>query len=236
MPHETILALSALHASYDVTPVLRGINLTVGQGEIVAVIGRNGVGKTTMMRCTIGLLGAASGTITYAGRDVTSLSADRRARLGIGYIPQGRDVFPRMTVEENLQVGELIGQSRKAPATEMVFDYFPILKERRKQLAGTMSGGQQQQLAIGRALVGSPKLLLLDEPSEGIQPSIVQMICRVLRSIRDTFGTTIVFVEQNLDTILALAERCVVMEKGQIIDQIPRGQVTQDSVRQHLLI
>jgi branched-chain amino acid transport system ATP-binding protein len=141
-----------------------------------------------------------------------------------------------MTVEENLQVGELIGSSRSKPATDLIFEYFPILKERRKQLAGTMSGGQQQQLAIGRALVGSPELLLLDEPSEGIQPSIVQMICRVLRSIRDDLGTTIVFVEQNLDTILALAERCVVMEKGQVIAEIPAGHVTPDSVRQHLLI
>ena len=236
MPHDPILKLAALHASYDATPILRDINLQIAPGEIVALIGRNGVGKTTIMRCMIGLLPTASGTIEYAGRDITALPADYRARLGIGYIPQGRDVFPRMTVEENLQVGELIGRSRNSPATDLVFEYFPILKERRKQLAGTMSGGQQQQLAIGRALVGSPDLLLLDEPSEGIQPSIVQMICRVLRAIRDKSGTTIVFVEQNLDTILALAERCLVMEKGQIITEIPPGHVTQDSVRRHLLI
>jgi branched-chain amino acid transport system ATP-binding protein len=236
MPHDPILKLAALHASYDASPVLRGTNLEVAHGEIVAIIGRNGVGKTTLMRCLIGLLPATSGSIAYAGLDITALSADRRARLGIGYIPQGRDVFPRMTVEENLAVGELIGGARQRPATDLVFDYFPILKERLKQLAGTMSGGQQQQLAIGRALVGRPALLLLDEPSEGIQPSIVQMICRVLRAIRDKSGTTIVFVEQNLDTILALAERCLVMEKGQIIAEIPPGHVTQDSVREHLLI
>ncbi len=236
MPHDPILKLAALHASYDATPILRGANLEVARGEIVAIIGRNGVGKTTMMRCMIGLLPTTSGSIDYAGRDITHFSADRRARLGIGYIPQGRDVFPRMTVEENLQVGELIGGSRRPPATSLVFEHFPILKERRKQLAGTMSGGQQQQLAIGRALVGSPDLLLLDEPSEGIQPSIVQMICRVLRAIRDQSGTTIVFVEQNLDTILALAERCLVMEKGQIIAEIPPGDVTQERVREHLLI
>jgi urea transport system ATP-binding protein len=236
MLNEPILKMVGLHANYDATPILRGINLEIAGGEIVAVIGRNGVGKTTMMRCMIGLLPAVSGTIRYAGRDVTEFSADRRARLGIGYIPQGRDIFPRMTVEENLQVGELIGGSRRPPATDRIFEYFPILKERRKQMAGTMSGGQQQQLAIGRALVGSPELLLLDEPSEGIQPSIVQMICRVLRAIRNDLGTTIVFVEQNLDTILALAERCLVMEKGQIISEISNGYVTQDSVRQHLLI
>ncbi len=236
MPDEPLLTIAGLHASYDATPILRGINLKVARGEIVAVIGRNGVGKTSMMRCMIGLLAAGGGTILYAGRNITTLAADQRARLGIGYIPQGREVFPRMTVEENLQVGELVGGSRRPPATDLVYQYFPILKDRRRQLAGTMSGGQQQQLAIGRALVGSPDLLLLDEPSEGVQPSIVQMICRVLRSIRDELGTTIVFVEQNLDTILDLAERCLVMEKGQIIAEIPPGQVTQDSVRQHLLL
>jgi urea transport system ATP-binding protein len=236
MSVESILQLAGVHASYDVTPILRGINLKVAGGEIVAIIGRNGVGKTTMMRCMIGLLPATSGTIRYAGQDVTNFPADRRARLGIGYIPQGRDVFPRMTVEENLQVGELISRARRPVSPDMIFGYFPVLKERRHQLAGTMSGGQQQQLAIGRALIGNPDLLLLDEPSEGIQPSIVQMICRVLRSIRNEFGTTILLVEQNLDTILALAERCLVMEKGQIIAEIPAGHVTQDSVRQHLLL
>ena len=235
MPTEPILEIADLHASYEATPILRGIDLRIAAGEIVAVIGRNGVGKTTLMRCMIGLLPARGGRISYAGRDVTSFSADRRARLGIGYIPQGRDVFPRMTVEENLQVGEAIG-GRGASRHDRIFEYFPILKERRKQLAGTMSGGQQQQLAIGRALVGSPALVLLDEPSEGIQPSIVQMICRVLRAIRDDLGTTVVFVEQNLDTILAIAERCLVMEKGQVIAEIPAGEVTQDSVRRHLLI
>ena len=132
-------------------------------------------------------------------------------------------------------VGELIGLARK-PRTELVYQYFPILKERRKQMAGTLSGGQQQQLAIGRALVGNPTLLLLDEPSEGIQPSIVQSICRVLKSIRDDLGTTILLVEQNMDTILTLAERCYVMEKGQTIAEIARGDVSMESVRRHLLL
>jgi urea transport system ATP-binding protein len=236
MASEPVLRISGLQASYDATPVLRGINLDVAAGEIVAIVGRNGVGKTTMMRCMMGLLPATNGAVLYNGRDITRFPADRRARLGIGYIPQGREVFPRMTVEENLQVGELIGRSGNPPAFAAVFDYFPILKERRRQLAGTLSGGQQQQLAIGRALIGSPGMLLLDEPSEGVQPSIVQMISRVLRSIRDRFGTTIVLVEQNLDTILALAERCLVMEKGQVTVEIPAGHVTQDNVRRHLLI
>lgn len=230
-----VLEVRGLHSSYGATPILRGVDLTIDQGEIVALIGRNGVGKTTTMRCLMGLLPAAHGEVLLLEQTVTALSADRRARLGIGYIPQGRHVFPRMTIEENLMVGELIGLARK-PRTELVYQYFPILKERRKQMAGTLSGGQQQQLAIGRALVGNPALLLLDEPSEGIQPSIVQLICRVLKSIRDDLGTTILLVEQNMDTILTLAERCYIMEKGQTIAEIARGDVSMESVRRHLLL
>jgi len=231
-----MLEVSGLRAQYGATPVLRGVNFAVAQGEIVALIGRNGVGKSTTMRCLIGLLRASAGTIRYQGRDITYLAADSRARLGIGYIPQGRDVFPRMTVQENLAVGELIGVARGQSRLDLVFQYFPILKERRRQAAGTLSGGEQQQLAIGRALIGGPDLILLDEPSEGVQPSIVKLICRVLRSIRDELGTTVVFVEQNLDTILALAERCYVMEKGEIVRDLPKGTVSQESVRSHLLI
>lgn len=231
-----MLEVSGLSARYGATPVLRGIDLVVGEREIVAVIGRNGVGKTTTMRCLIGLLRASAGSIRYRGQDITQLSPDDRARLGIGYIPQGRDVFPRMTVQENLVVGELIGASRRQSRLDLVFECFPILKERRRQMAGTLSGGEQQQLAIGRVLIGGPDLILLDEPSEGVQPSIVKLICRVLRTIRDDLGTTVIFVEQNLDTILALAERCYVMEKGEIAQEIPKGTVSRESVRNHLRI
>jgi len=236
MPGEPVLEVTGLRSNYGATPILTGVDLSVGKGEIVALIGRNGVGKTTTMRCLIGLLRASGGTIRYDGQDVTRMSADDRARLGIGYVPQGRDVFPRMTVDENLQVGELIGGGRQKPRMDLVFECFPILKERRKQMAGTMSGGQQQQLAIGRVLIGAPALILLDEPSEGVQPSIVQLICRVLRSIRDELGTTILFVEQNLDTILTMAERGYVMEKGHVVAQLDRGNVLQESVRRHLLL
>lgn len=231
-----MLEVSGLSARYGATPVLRGIDLAVGEREIVAVIGRNGVGKTTTMRCLIGLLRASAGSIRYRGQDITQLSPDDRARLGIGYIPQGRDVFPRMTVQENLMVGELIGASRRQLRLDLVFECFPILKERRRQMAGTLSGGEQQQLAIGRVLIGGPDLILLDEPSEGVQPSIVKLICRVLRTIRDDLGTTVIFVEQNLDTILALAERCYVMEKGEIAQELPKGTVSRESVRNHLRI
>ena len=236
MPLEPVLEVAGLRSSYGATPILTGVDLHVGRGEIVALIGRNGVGKTTTLRCLIGLLRASGGLIRYNGQDVTRMPADGRARLGIGYIPQGRDVFPRMTVDENLMVGELIGGGRQGSRMDLVFECFPVLKERRKQMAGTMSGGQQQQLAIGRVLIGAPALILLDEPSEGVQPSIVQMICRVLRSVRDSFGTTILFVEQNLDTILTLAERGYVMEKGHVVAQLERGDVSQENVRRHLLL
>ncbi|MCK1756237.1 ABC transporter ATP-binding protein [Bradyrhizobium sp. 137] len=233
---ERIIDVAELWAGYGATPILQGVTMSVSRGEIVGVIGRNGVGKSTLMRCLIGLLQTWRGTIRFMGQDVTALEADARARAGFGYIPQGRDVFPQMTVEENLQVGELIGGPAGKKLPELVYEYFPRLKERRRQAAGTMSGGEQQQLAIGRALIGNPSLMILDEPSEGIQPSIVQHICEALRSFRNELGTTIIFVEQNLDTILAIAERCYIMEKGKITRSLAGGEVNEDNVREHLLL
>jgi branched-chain amino acid transport system ATP-binding protein len=237
MATEPVLEVAGLCAAYGRTPVLRGIDMTIAKGEIVSLIGRNGVGKTTTMRCLIGLLPATSGRIVFLGRPITELPADERARLGIGYIPQGRQVFPRMTVEENIAVSLLASPGKDRRLVELVYQYFPILKQRRRQSAGTLSGGEQQQLAIGRALVGNPRLMLLDEPSEGIQPSIVDMICEVLKSVRDQLGTTILFVEQNLDTILAISERCYVVDKGAVVAEIDRDRLrTPDAVRRHLLI
>lgn len=233
---ERIIDVAELWAGYGATPILQGVTMSVSRGEIVGVIGRNGVGKSTLMRCLIGLLQTWRGTISFMGQDVTALEADARARAGFGYIPQGRDVFPQMTVEENLQVGELIGGPGGKKLPELVYEYFPRLKERRRQAAGTMSGGEQQQLAIGRALIGNPSLMILDEPSEGIQPSIVQHICEALRSFRNELGTTIIFVEQNLDTILAIAERCYIMEKGKITRSLAGGEVNEDNVREQLLL
>jgi urea transport system ATP-binding protein len=233
---DNILDISGLWVAYDATPILQGVDMTVQRGEIVGVIGRNGAGKTTLMRCLIGLLAATRGSVSLFNRDITSLPADARARLGMGYVPQGRDVFPQMTVEENLEVGKLIGGPNACKLPDLVYTHFPQLKERRRQIAGTMSGGEQQQLAIGRALIGNPALMLLDEPSEGVQPSIVQMICEVLKSIRNEIGTTIVFVEQNLDTILAIAERCYVMDKGRISATLSKDRIDADHVRAQLLI
>ncbi|RZM03981.1 MAG: ABC transporter ATP-binding protein [Variovorax sp.] len=231
-----VLEVQGLRAAYGETPILQGVDMTVGRGEIVALIGRNGVGKTTTLRCLMGLLRARGGGIALLGRDITTLSSDARARLGIGYVPQGREVFARMTVAENLTVGELVGGPRGRKQPDLVYQYFPRLAERRHQLAGTMSGGEQQQLAIGRALVGNPALMLLDEPSEGIQPSIVQLICDVLRAIRKDLGTTILFVEQNLDTILDVGERAYVMEKGRVVARIEPGHLDAATVRGHLML
>ena len=236
MTTETILELQGLQASYGATPILQGVDIKVRKGEIVSLIGRNGVGKTTTMRCLMGLLRTRGGSVRLQGQDIAALSSDARARLGIGYVPQGREVFARMTVAENLMVGELVGGPRGKKQPELVYQYFPRLAERRNQQAGTMSGGEQQQLAIGRALVGNPALMLLDEPSEGIQPSIVQLICDVLRAIRRDLGTTILFVEQNLDTILDVGERAYVMEKGRIVGRIEPGQMNAQAVRAHLML
>lgn len=236
MSLDSVLEVGGLWANYGATPILQGVDMNIHKGEIVGLIGRNGVGKTTTMRCLIGLLRATAGWIRLNGDDVTALPSDALARLGVGYIPQGREVFPRMTVAENLEVGKLIGGPRGLKQPDLVYQYFPRLKDRRNQVAGTMSGGEQQQLAIGRVLIGNPSLMLLDEPSEGVQPNIVQMICEALKSIRKELGTTILFVEQNLDTILAISERCYVMEKGRIVASIGPGTLTAESVRSHLLI
>ena len=234
---ESILQLRDIRAGYGGKPVLQGVNLSVNEGEIVAVIGRNGVGKSTLMKTLIGLIPCMSGTISFAGRQITGMEAFRRAKLGLGYVPQGRDVFPRMTVRENLQVGESMRGHADAAAYEQVYGLFPILKERAGQRAGTLSGGQQQQLAIGRILIGGPKMILLDEPSEGIQPSIVQDIGRIIVDFNKRTGITIVFVEQNLDMIRAIAQRCYVMDKGRIVAELaPHELDDRNTIRKYLAV
>ena len=213
---DPILSMDGVHVSYGNTPILRDIDLAIGDGETVGIMGRNGVGKTTLMKTVIGLLTPDEGTITYNGDEVTDLPADRRARLGMGYIPQGRDVFPDLTVHQNITMGLSVSEHKGEKLVDDVYDYFPRLDERRDQKAGTMSGGEQQMLAIGRALAGNPDLLLLDEPSEGIQPSIVQDITDDIASINEEFGVTVLFVEQNLQVIRELAERCYVVDGGRI--------------------
>jgi urea ABC transporter ATP-binding protein UrtE len=236
-PDRSMLTMSGLRSGYGGKPVLQGVELTVEQGTIAAVIGRNGVGKSTLMKTLIGLLPAMDGAVTFEGRDISGLKPHQRAHLGIGYVPQGREVFPRMTVEENLKVGEMIHGAKKSADYDRVYDFFPILRERRKQRAGTMSGGQQQQLAIGRVLVGSPSLILLDEPSEGIQPNIVQEIARIVVELNRSMGITIVFVEQNLEMIRAMARHCYVMDKGRIVTEVAPEQLNdRETVRRYLAV
>jgi branched-chain amino acid transport system ATP-binding protein len=233
---KSLLTVEGLRSGYGGKPVLQGVDLSVRDREVTAVIGRNGVGKSTLMKAVIGLLPITEGTIRFNGADIGAETPHVRARRGIGYVPQGRDVFPRMSVEENLQVGLSISGARTADF-EPVYAYFPILKERRRQAAGTLSGGQQQQLAIGRVLVGQPALLLLDEPSEGIQPSIVQDIARIVVELNRKTGLTVVLVEQNIDMIRAMAQRCYVMDKGRIVAELTPAMLDDSAVvRRYLAV
>ena len=234
---DALLEVSGLTSGYGNETVLQGIEMTIEPGELVAVIGRNGVGKSTLMRTLTGLMKARSGSIRFSGSDISALGADDRARAGIGYIPQGREVFPELTVRENLVVGEVAGKGRAKPDYDRVYRFFPILKERARQRAGTLSGGQQQQLAIARAMIGDPRLMLLDEPSEGIQPSIIKDIARNVRTLNAETGVAVLLVEQNLDLIVSLAQRGYVMEKGRIIAALGPDEIRdRDQVRHHLTI
>jgi urea ABC transporter ATP-binding protein UrtE len=214
---QPLLDVQDLHSSYGSGEILQGVSLRIAKGEIVATIGRNGVGKSTLMKTIMGLLPALSGAVRFDGEDVTRLRPDQRAARGIGYVPQGREVFPGLTVEENLLMGETINRAKASPAYDLVYSYFPILSERRRQLAGTFSGGQQQMLAIARALVGRPSLILLDEPSMGIQPSIAQEIGRALLRLNEEERLTILLVEQNTGLIAQVAQRAYAMDKGRVV-------------------
>jgi branched-chain amino acid transport system ATP-binding protein len=237
MRKEVILNTLGLRAGYGGKPVLQGLEIEVREGEIVAVIGRNGVGKSTLMKSLIGLVPATEGSIVYRGEAIEDLAAHKRARLGIGYVPQGRDVFPRLTVGENLLVGAAIRGRATEADRRRIFEIFPVLEERLNQRAGTMSGGQQQQLAIGRVLIADPALVLLDEPSEGIQPNIVQDIARNMVELNRATGVTIVLVEQNLDMIRAMAQRCYVMDKGRIVAALERDALDDVAeMRRHLAV
>jgi urea ABC transporter ATP-binding protein UrtE len=233
---KSLLTVEGLRTGYGGKPVLQGVDLSVRDREVTAVIGRNGVGKSTLMKAMIGLLPTTEGTIRFNGAEIGAETPHARARRGIGYVPQGRDVFPRMSVEENLRIGLSISGARTADF-EPVYAYFPILKERRRQAAGTLSGGQQQQLAIGRVLVGQPMLLLLDEPSEGIQPSIVQDIARIVVELNRKTGLTVVLVEQNIDMIRAMAQRCYVMDKGRVVAELTPAMLDDSAVvRRYLAV
>jgi branched-chain amino acid transport system ATP-binding protein len=209
-----MLQVQGLQARYGKSRVLHGVSLDAREGEIAVLVGRNGVGKTTTLEAIMGLVEVTGGEIRFEGEPISGLAAYRIPRRGIGYVPQGRRIFPELTVRENLEIGCVSG-ALDTRTLARVFEYFPRLKERLWQVGGTLSGGEQQMLAIGRALLGRPRLLLLDEPTEGLMPSLVSLVEETMRRLRDE-GTTILLVEQNLATALSLADRVYVMEKGEI--------------------
>ncbi len=232
-----MLSVADIHVEYGRTPALMGPSLRVDAGEIVSIIGRNGVGKTTLLKAIIGLLRVTSGTIRLDGEDLSRLPAHERARRGLGYVPQGRMIFAGLSVEEHLLIGADLNRANGRALLEEVLEEFPRLRERYRQRGDTLSGGEQQMLALGRALVGGPKVLLLDEPSEGIQPSIVQEIEAKIASISRARGLAIVLVEQNIELAVALARRVYVMEKGRIAREIaPEHVMDEDIVRDYLAV
>jgi len=230
-----LLQARELRAGYGAGDVLQGVDLEIQPGEIVAVLGRNGVGKTTLMKALIGILPTRRGRILYKGDDVAGLSSDRRARLGIGYVPQGREIFPHLSVLDNLRLGRLINLAAGALALDEVYGYFPFLKERARQRGGTLSGGQQEMLAIARALVGRPDLILLDEPSDGVQPSIVQEIGDFLVKLVAEQPIGILIVEQNIDLIQTVAQRAYVMDKGRLTASLDRAAIADVTALSHHL-
>jgi urea ABC transporter ATP-binding protein UrtE len=217
-----VLTVDDLIAGYQHgSRVLDGVSFHVQRGEIVALMGRNGMGKSTVLRAITGHLPASKGTIALDGEEILGRASHEIANLGVGYVPQGREIFGDFTTEENLLMGVIGKKGLPNRVPDWAYEIFPLLRERRWQRAGTMSGGEQQQLAIMRALVGEPKLLLLDEPSEGIQPSIVQEIARTLRRTVLEKTLTVLLVEQNLELVLGMASRFLFMENGRVVDEAP---------------
>jgi branched-chain amino acid transport system ATP-binding protein len=232
-----LLDVADVEAGYGGGRVLNGVSFSIERGDVLALIGRNGVGKTTLMRTLIGLVRLDAGSITLDGTPIGHEKPYARAQRGMGYVPQGREIFGALTVAENLQVGAQANRARAAQTKEQVVDYFPILRKRYQQKAGTMSGGEQQQLAIARALISAPKVLLLDEPSEGIQPSIVDLIGETLLKIARETGIGVVLVEQDIGMVERIATRCCVMDKGRIVDTLSPAQLgDEELIRQHLAL
>ena len=231
-----LLTIAALNQSYGGSRTLWDVNLDVTAGSRTCLMGRNGMGKTTLLKCIMGLLPASSGSVTFEGRDLCKLPAEARARLGIGYVPQGREIFPQLTVEENLclSLGVRKNGPRRIPAP--VFELFPVLRQMLRRRGGDLSGGQQQQLAIARALVLEPSLLILDEPTEGLQPSIVHEIGGIILKLNEQAKVTILLVEQKLPFARRVASEFHILEKGRRVAGGSICELTDDVVRQHLSV
>jgi urea transport system ATP-binding protein len=229
-----MLTASQLRVAYGQSEVLHGIDFSVAPGEIVAVLGRNGMGKSTLMKSLIGLMPAKSGEIRLNDTNLTALKSHKRVAKGVAYVPQGRMIFSAMTVEENIETGLFVRGKKQVP--QHLYELFPVLKEMRKRRGGNLSGGQQQQLAIARALATEPSVLLLDEPTEGIQPSIILELGRTLKRIRDERNLSIVVSEQVLKFALDIADRILVIEGGRIVHEAARADIDEDRVARFLAV
>jgi urea transport system ATP-binding protein len=232
----SLLELSDITVSYDQTPVLFGVNLTVNQGDIACVLGRNGVGKTTLLRSVVGLSKVVSGSIHLNADEITRAPTFKRARSGIAYIPQGREIIPYLSVLDNLKLGMSAAKRKYKKIPDEIFEFFPMLKQHLSRQGGLLSGGQQQQLAIARGLLSDPQIMLLDEPTEGIQPSIVQEIEATLKRINREKGITVVVVEQKIDFARQLAQKFFIMEKGAVVARGETSELTDDLVHKYLAV
>jgi branched-chain amino acid transport system ATP-binding protein len=220
-----MLAVSDLSAGYGRIPILGGISFSVTKDEFVGVLGHNGMGKTTLLKALMGFLPATAGTVSFGGEDITRMKPFQRARLGIGYAPQGREIFPGLTVRDNLRMACKSGDGAESEIIEPVLEEFPRLKRLIDRVGGALSGGEQQLLAIARCLCGRPRLLMLDEPTEGIQPSIIDEIVETLTRLREQGGLAMILVEQNLEFIAALSQRVLIIQKGTIVRSAHPGEL-----------
>ncbi len=231
-----MLKVESLHVAYGEVATLRGVELEVKEGTIMSLTGRNGVGKTTFLKTLMGLQPVREGTIEFAGEDITGMPAHQRVHQGLGYVPQGRQIFPRLSVEENLILGLDARSDGLKKVPEEVYEFFPVLFDMKARQGGNLSGGQQQQLAIGRALATGPKLLILDEPTEGIQPNIIQLIGDILQRLVKETGLTVLLVEQYLDFIREISNEFSIMNRGSISAHGPITDLTTDLVHQYLSV
>jgi branched-chain amino acid transport system ATP-binding protein len=215
-----MLDVQGLRTGYGRIPILNDVSFAIEQGEFIGILGHNGMGKTTLLKALMGFLPATGGSVHFGGEDVTTLEPFRRARLGLGYVPQGREIFPALTVYDNLRMGCAKQVGAEHDVIETVLQEFPRLKPLLDRLGGALSGGEQQLLAIARCLCGKPRLVLLDEPTEGIQPSIIEEIVDTLQRLRDSSGLTMILVEQNLDFIAAMSQRILIIQKGKITREV----------------
>jgi urea transport system ATP-binding protein len=231
-----MLEITGMAVSYEGSRILRGVNLTVPERSLICLMGRNGVGKTTTLKSIIGLTKTDAGTINFNGKQIAGLPADDRARMGLAYVPQGRDIFPNLTVWENLKISLVIHGSKSNGELDRVLELFPVLGEMLQRKGGVLSGGQQQQLAIARALLTNPTLLLLDEPTEGIQPNIIDLIGETLIKIKKEGKISILLVEQYLDFCVGVGDSFYIMDRGAIVAEGPISHLNDEIVKQHLTV